>query len=65
MRWPLPKEVEVGAVTGEQEVGLKNILVHQTVEAKTCVSAQSKVRQEPAKYLAQRMSLGIGMKFKD
>lgn len=48
MRWPLPKEVEVGAVTGEQEVGLKNILVHQTVEAKTCVSAQSKVRQEPA-----------------
>nr|XP_005903099.2 PREDICTED: protein FAM219A [Bos mutus] len=35
-------EVEIGAVTGEQEVGLKNILVHQTVEAKTCVSAQSK-----------------------
>ena len=50
---------------GEQDVGLKNVLVHQIVEAKTCVSAGSKVRQEPAQHLAQRMSLGIGMKFKD
>ena len=38
---------------GEQDVGLKNVLVHQIVEAKTCFSAGSKVRQ----HLAQRMSL--------